>query len=361
MAPVSRSPEPPSGEPPRTRRHAWGEQGIAPHGSEVRQFLIISALLLGLLAVGTMGIGFLTELSWFESAYLALITLTTVGSRDIPESPPVMMFVMAYLVVGLSVFTFGAFQVGQLMVNANFRRMWELRRMNERINRMNEHFIVCGLGRMGLTICEFLETKRKPFVVVDTNQDRLHTVGGARNWTYLQGDATDDEVLRQAGIDRAASLATVLPTDADNVYVVLSARLMSPELQIVARAEDNSAIQKLQKAGATRVISPFSSGAVKMARFMISPSIEDFLEITGDQGGDLELAEVQIDADSRYVGSALAESDLRQQGVMVIGIRRMSGEHLLAPKGDTIIEAGDRLFVFGTAAAVNSITSEMDD
>ena len=174
----------------------------------------------------------------------------------------------------------------------------------------------------------------------------------------LDFDATDDEVLTKAGIDRAQSLATVLPTDADNVYVVLSARLLSSSLQIVARAGEASAIQKLQRAGATRVISPFSSGAMKMARFMLNPSIEDFLEITDESGSDLELAEIQIQTDSQYIGKPLAKTDLREQGIMVIGIRRTSGKHIIAPEGTAIIEPGDSLFAFGNANSVNALAEK---
>lgn len=133
---------------------------------------------------------------------------------------------------------------------------------------------------MGREICRYLHSRRQLFVVVDTNAAVLEPDCREQRWLYLVGDATDDSVLIEAGIQRARSLATVLPTDADNVYVVLSSRLLNDKLQIIARAGDEKAVDKLERAGASRVVSPFTSGAVKMARFMLNPSIEEFLEVT---------------------------------------------------------------------------------
>jgi len=325
----------------------------------MRQILIIAGLLSALILFGTVAIHLLTDNGWLESAYLAIITLTTVGSRDVAEdgSPGILLFTIFYLISGLGIFTYGAFELGHRIMNADLQRMWERRKMEQQIQAMNKHYIVCGLGRMGTSICEFLDAKGHPFVVVDKDDELAMNQCKERNWKYVFGDATDDEVLIHAGVDRASALATTLPTDADNVYVVLSARLLSSTLQIVARASDKSAVQKIQRAGATRVISPFSSGAIKMARLMISPSIEDFLEVTDGSESDLNLAEVEICDESPYVGKQLAQTDLRNQGVMVIGIRRADGKHVLAPTGDVTIEAGDSLFTFGSSQAVIDVAS----
>jgi voltage-gated potassium channel len=230
--------------------------------------------------------------------------------------------------------------------------------MEKDIERLREHYIVCGLGRMGRTICEYLHARRRPFVAIESNADRIEAICVPRGWLFVQGDATHDDVLRRAGIDRAQSLASVLPTDADNVYVVLSARMMRKDLQIIARAGDEKAVQKLQHAGATRVVSPFSTGAEKMARFMINPSIEDFLEIADARGRELELADIVVQPHSPYVGKPLSETDLRTRGVMVIGIRRANGERLMPPPGHAVLQAGDSLFAFGTAEAVNGILGD---
>ena len=150
----------------------------------------------------------------------------------------------------------------------------------------------------------------------------------------------------------------MLPTDADNVYVVLSARMLAPNLQIIARESDEKAVEKLQRAGATRVVSPFSTGAQKMARFMVTPSIEDFLEIADSRGNELELADVHISAGSAFIDRQLQETDLREKGVMVIGIRRADGERLMPPPGSAVIQEGDSLFAFGSADAVNRLIGD---
>lgn len=322
----------------------------------MRRFLIIVGLLLSLTSFGTVGIHVLTDRPWLQSAYLAVITLTTVGSEDVPgDDPKTMLFIMVYLICGLSVFTYSAFQLGGIVVNAEFRSMLETRRMERQIGTLNGHYVVCGMGRMGTAICEHLAARERDFVVIDNDTDRLEEIARSRGWLHIHGDATDDNVLAAARLEHANAVATVLPTDADNVYVVLSARMQSAKLQIIARANSDDAMSKLERAGATRVVSPFSTGAIKMARFMLTPGVEDFLEITDTHGSPLELADVQITADNPLVGKSLDQTDLRQRGVIVIGIRRENGERLLPPPPTAVITTGDSLFVFGSSTAVNEI------
>lgn len=331
----------------------------------MRTVLTTIGLLLALTLFGTVGFRFTAEPAseqpWLESLYLAVITLTTVGSRDAGTNPASMIFVVAYLAAGLGIFTFSVFQLGSWIVSADIHKMLERRRMQKRISDLNGHSIVCGQGRMGLAICEYLAERGRSIVVIDHDEDRITPVCQEHGWPFVIGDATDDDVLKSAGIERAASLTTVLATDADNLYVVLSARMLTPQVKIVARAVDEKAVEKLERAGATRVVSPFRTGAVKMARFMLNPSIEDFIEIADNRGNELELADIQISPESTYVGLKLMETDFRARGVMVIGIRRVSGSRLMPPPGDAVIQAGDCLFVFGNADAVNGIVDRSDE
>lgn len=328
----------------------------------MRRILTIVALLLFLTLIGTLGFRLIEGARWIDCLYMAVITLTTVGfEHTIEPSDAGKIFIILYLVFGLGLFTYSALMVGQWIVNVEVRSLWERRRMEKKISHLRNHYIICGCGRMGTTICEYLSERNEPFVVIDHDEDLLRASCTETGRLWLVGDATDDEVLTKAGVARARSLASVLPTDADNLYVTLSARLLGPDLQIVARASDEAAIEKLQRAGATRVVSPFSSGAVRMARFMLHPSVEDFLEITDHHGSDLELADIQIAAESPYVGSRLMDTDLRERGLMVIGIRRTSGESLMPPSGTAIIQEGDSLFMFGRAEAVNALIATRTD
>ena len=313
-------------------------------------------MLLGLTAAGTVGFRVTETYGWLDALWLAVVTLTTVGAYDEPLSGRGKLFAMAYLFCGLGVASYSLFALGQTVVSARFRSLWERRQMDARIRGMSDHHVVCGLGRMGRGVCEYLADRERPFVVIDRDEELLDALCTDANWAFVAGDAADDAVLEEAGAGRAASLVTALPTDAENVYVVLSARGLNADLQIVARAVDERAVVKLERAGASRVVSPLASGAVKMARFMLNPHVEDFLAIADDRESDLELADVLIHPGSPLCGKALRETDLAQRGLMIVGIRRNGGERLMPPPGDAVIEAGDCLFAFGKASAINELT-----
>lgn len=327
----------------------------------MRQIALVFAVLLLFTVIGAVGFRLCEGWEWLDCFYHAVIVMTTVGmssSMQLSLRGATKLFIIGYLMVGVGIFTYSVSLIGQQVLNLQLRGFWERRRMDHAIDRLRGHYIVCGFGRMGQTICQYLHQRQRPFVIIDNNPQRFDATVRERGWLHLNGDATDDEVLARAGIVHAKSLASVLPTDADNVYVVLSARLLNERLQIIARAGDEKAVDKMQRAGASRVVSPFSSGAMKMARFMLNPSIEDFLEVTDDQGSQLEIADVQIAKDSRLVGKRLAETDLRERGVMIIGIRRNNGERLMPPPGSAVLEPGDSLFAFGSSAAVNAMIAE---
>ena len=326
----------------------------------MKQLLATVTLLFSFLILGAVCFRLTEGWDWLQCFYEAVIIMTTVGLSATAQAelhPYTKLFIIFYLMVGIGIFTYCVSQLGQLLVNLQLRGYWERRAMDHAIRKLKGHFIVCGFGRMGRTICRYLNSRNKPFVVIDVDGDRITAACREHGWLYLVGDATDDEVLLTAGILDAKALTTVLATDADNVYVVLSARLLNAKLQIVARASDEKAVDKLERAGATRVVSPFSSGAVKIARFMLNPSVEDFLEITDDHGSQLELADVQISENSPCVGKRLMDTDLRERGVIVVGIRRANGERLMPPPGTAIIESGDCLFAFGSSQAVNEMIS----
>lgn len=324
----------------------------------IKKLSLIIALLLGFLVLGAISFRITEGWDWLQCFYEAVIIMTTVGLSATAQTelnPSTKVFIILYLMVGVGIFTYCVSQLGQLLVNLQLRGFWERRAMDHSIRKLKGHYVVCGFGRMGKTICRYLHSRKKPFVVIDIDGTRVAAVCRENGWLFLEGDATDDEVLLTAGILDAKALTTVLATDADNVYVVLSARLLNEKLQIVARASDEKAVDKLERAGATRVVSPFSSGAMKIARFMLNPSVEDFFEVTDDHGSQLELADVQITASSPCVGKRLMDTDLRERGVMVVGIRRANGERLMPPPGTAIIEAGDCLFAFGSSQAVNEM------
>jgi len=326
----------------------------------LRRILVIVGLLVVLTFGGATGFQIITGARWFDCLYMAVITLTTVGYGEaVPLDDVGRAFVMVYLVLGVGIFTYTAYQMGQIIVSGELRSLIEERRMEQKIEHLHGHFIVCGAGRMGLTICRHLREHHKRFVVVDIDPAKREMCN-RENWLCLTGDATDDVVLERAGIARAQALASALPTDADNVYVVLSARLLSTNLEIVSRASNEKVAAKMERAGATRVVSPFSAGALKMARFMLNPEVEDFLDIANSRGQGLEMVDVQITARSPFLGKQLQETDLSRLGVMVVGIRRADGEQLMPPPAETTLCEGDCLFAFGLREAVQKMLAETE-
>src|SRR5262245_1097183 len=332
-------------------------------GATLRRRLLLTVGLLVLITMtGTVGFKFFArnpDATWIDCLFMTVTTMTTVGYGEIVDlGQGGRLFVVVFLMAGFAIFSYGVVEIGRWIFSAEMRVFLEKRRMDKELHKLRDHFIVCGFGRMGWTICEHLRERNRTFVVIDTDEAALRAGCAARNWLYVVGDASDDQVLTHAGISRAKALATVLPTDADNVYVALTARLLSSKIEIIARASDETATLKLERAGANRVVSPYSTGAQKIARFMLNPNIEDFLEIADHRGQDLELADVQVSSDSPYVGKKLMETDLRELGVMVVGIRRRNGERLMPPPGTAVIEAGDCLFAFGSTTAVNRMIGE---
>lgn len=323
----------------------------------MRRLLQIPMLLTVVLVIGAVGLRLLTTQPLLTCFFHAFILLTTVGSEQPdPMTDSVMIFIMVYLACGLGLFAYSAFQFGNLLLNSDFRAIVDRRRMENTISKISDHFIICGFGRMGEELCDYLELRGQSFVVIDEREDAFSVELRQRGWLFLHGDATQDDILEVAGIKNARGLTTVLPTDADNLYVVLSARLLSDDLQIVARASNDRAAQKMQQAGATRVINPLSSGAIKMARIMLSPSIENFIEVTEGEGIDWEIAEVQIPGDSPLIAKALKDTGLRESGIMVLGVCRHSGQKLFPPPGHLQFEAGDNLFAFGNAEDLSRLS-----
>ncbi|QDT16272.1 potassium channel family protein [Alienimonas californiensis] len=323
----------------------------------VRQLTAAAAMLVLLTAAGIVGFRVTESSSWLDSAWLAVVTLTTLGA-DSPSTAAGKLFAMGYLLCGLGVASYSLFALGQMVVSTEFRRMWEQRKMDEAISGLSGHNVICGLGRIGQGVCGYLSDRQRPFVVIDQDRELLERVCDGRGWLYVVGDAADDAVLKKAGVDRAASLNTALPTDAENIYVVLSARGLSDRLQIVARATEERAIGKLERAGADRVVSPLASGAVKMARVMLNPHVEDFLAIADGRESDLELADVQIAEGSALCGKTLKDSGLSGKGLMIVGIRRGDGKRIMPPAPDAVIQAGDCLFTFGKRETIAALTHE---
>ncbi len=313
-------------------------------------------LLLLLVAVPLIGAGGIMAIepkyTALDALYMAVTTITTVGFGEIhPLHTGGRIFIMCYLIIGLGTFSYGLIQFGEQAYRAKLSDWLARRKMDTAINSMKGHFIVCGFGRMGKAICRRLAEQGLDFVAVDRDEDALADCR-ERGWPWLVGDATDDDTLKTAGIDRARGLTTVLGNDADNVYLTLSAHLLAPDLMIVSRASDEQSVQKMKKAGATRVVGLHDTGAAKMAQLMINPNLDRLVKVFEDKGLEMDMAEIEVAADAPYAGQTLVETDFRDRGITVVAIRRSDNELLLPPPATTTIRPGDLLIAMGRSEKV---------
>jgi voltage-gated potassium channel len=322
------------------------------------QLFRLLLILIVLPIIGTIGFMTIEKLRWLDAMYMAFITLSTVGYEVVkPLSDGGKIFVIVYLVLGFSMFFYSLSQIGEMLVKGELQRILGGRLMNRQINGLSQHAIICGLGRMGQGIAKEMHRKGEDFVVIDLSQDRID-LARKEGWPCIKGDASDDEILRQAGIERARCLATVLPHDAENLFCVMSARLLNKPLIIITRASSDAAIDKFKRAGATRIVSPYSTGAVKIAQLMHHPELEDFIEIFSDRRTDIDLTVFRIDRHSPFIGKCLRDLNLIQQGVMVIGLQRSGQKIELPPPIDQPLKEHDTLVTVGKAQNLSRVLEQ---
>lgn len=316
----------------------------------------ILTLLIALTFAGVIWFRFVADWPWIDSLYMTVITLSTVGYAEVrPLSNADKLFVAGYLTLGLGIFLYCVVQIGESIVRAELGQWWRQRNMSQSIEALRDHFIVCGSGRMGRLLCEDLASRNISFVVVDSDESIIESCV-ERGWRAICADVTDDETLVAVGIQHAAGLAATLGGDADNLYVVLSARLVNSDVRIVARAHDERSASKLKKAGANRVVSPYESGAAKMGQLLTNPRLNEFVEIIADQNISFDLVGVPVSAESPWAGKALLDTDFRARGIMVVAVRHQDGSVDLAPSGRTVLSTGDELFALGNTDAIEEIS-----
>jgi voltage-gated potassium channel len=303
--------------------------------------------------LGTVGYVVL-DFPFLEALYQTVITVTTVGFREVRSfgtAEKIFTMVLVLAGVGTALYTFSVLL--ETVVEGRLTDHFGRRRMERRIGDLQGHVIVCGWGRVGRTIASYVTGAGSDVVVVDRDAERLAQAGGLT----VHGDATDDAVLRAAGIDRARTLVAALDTDAANLYVTLSGRALRPDLFIVARARVESAEAKLTQAGADRVVNPQHIGGARMAAFALQPHVAEFLEIVMHDGSlEFRLEEVAIPPGSALAGSSIRDGHLRDRtGAMVLAMRDKDGHFNTNPPPDTVIEPGHVLIAIGTSVQLKAL------
>ncbi|NLI95779.1 MAG: TrkA family potassium uptake protein [Synergistaceae bacterium] len=301
---------------------------------------------------GLLGMRFILGLSWMDSLYYVTTTLTTVGYNppaDLTEEGK--LFIVVFLAVGILVIVITLGEIAERVVN---RQILDAlgRRRDRRLEKLSKHWIVCGLGRVGLNVAEAIAEENEAVVVVDTDEGKVETAR-EKGWFALRADATLEETLRACGVERAAGLIVSMSNDANNVYVTVSARSLNKDLRIIARANDLQSSGILYRVGADKVINPLLSGASAMARAALRPAVSDFLEIVHiSRQFDLDFYSITLAADSSLVGVALSESPLRSRyNVLVVALKPLEKEMVYNPQGNHVFQAGDELVLLGPRAA----------
>lgn len=293
--------------------------------------------------------------SFVDALFMTLTTVTTVGYEEVhPLSPAGRVFTMTVIVggVGTMLYTIGIF--GELLVEGELARYARMRTMKGRIEGLRDHFIVCGYGRMGTQVAEEFVHLATPFVVVDNNQaplDRLRST----NLLFVEGDATSDETLLEAGILRAKGLVSAVDSDERNVFITLTARALNPALFIVARSSFGDSVEKLRRAGANQVVSPYLMGAHRMAALAVRPVAVDVLDtVLHGENIDLVIEEFVVPQTSRMLGRTLGDSGLRSAGANVLAIRKRSGQLRINPPDTQVLESDDLVVAIGTREQVDA-------
>jgi voltage-gated potassium channel len=302
-----------------------------------------------LVVAGTVGYMLIEGWSLFDSLYMTVITITTVGYLEVHEmSPAGRAFTMVLLLGGVFTLFYTATEVIRAIVSGEVTAALGRRRMELSLGGMHDHLVVCGYGRMGRLVCHDFSERGLPFVVIDRRPD-LVEVFRLPHGIALHGDATSDEVLRHAGVDRARALVAVLGSDADNLYIVMSARLLNDRLFIVARGEDERSEQKLIRAGANRAISPYLIGGTRVAQAVLRPNVVDFIELATRTGHlELQIEETRIDPRSSLAGATIKDSRLRSElGLIIVAIKKLAGKMIFNPPPEAVIEADDILITLG--------------
>jgi voltage-gated potassium channel len=318
---------------------------------EARLRLALAGLV-ALVIGGSLGYYLLEEnFTLFDGFYQVVITISTVGFSEIHElSTAGRVLTTVLILAGLVLVAFATASFLESVIEGGLGRYLGRRRLERKIKTLRGHWIICGYGRMGEHVAhELLTSKRRPpFVVIESDPDRIRACEQA-DYLYVQGDATAEEMLIEAGIEHAAGLVSLIATDAMNVFICLTASQMNPKLKIIARSAEDGSEKKLLRAGATKVIAPYHVGGMRLSQAILRPAVQDFLDFTMGPDLEIELEELRISAGSALVGLTLRTSPIRTElDLILVAIRNADQSMTFNPSADTVLNEGDTLIAVGS-------------
>ncbi len=324
-----------------------------------RRLRIALGLIAAVLFLGAAGFHFVEGWPWFDGLYMTLITMTTVGYGEThPLSPAGRVFNTFLIIAAVMAGGFLVASFTHAMIEFEFSKFLGRKRMERELAKLQDHYIICGAGRVGRTVARELRAQHIPFVVIEQDADRAQ-------WAVelgipvVIGTGFSEETLGQARIEHAKGLVAAVTSDPDNLYIVLTASGLKPDLQIIARASEEEAIPKLLRAGAAQVLSPYHFVGHRIVQLLLRPNVLDFIDTAiGSERLDIQIEEVQIPSSSRLAGKSLAAADIRQAtGVLVLALKRTDGRLEFNPAPDTVIAGGDCLIAIGSPDHLEKLES----
>lgn len=328
----------------------------------LRRLILATSLFILSAVFGTMGFMILEDFSLIDAAYMSIITFSTVGFTEVnPLSPSGKVFTSAYIVVNLVIFAYTVSVLSSFLIEGDLRTIFKVFKTSREVKKYNNHIIVCGFGKNGSQACQELHAENKTFVVVEKNGDIIQRSREAEKYMFINGNATLDEVLIEAGVERAAAVITTLPNDADNVFITLTAKEINPVIHVIAKATELNSESKLYRAGASHVVMPDRLGGMHMANLITKPIVIEFLELLNGVGDEkLILEEVAYESlKSEYRDHSVRDLNIRDNtGVTVIAFKDDAQGFIFNPQPGKLVSQGDTLIVLGTANQIGKFTQQ---
>lgn len=322
-----------------------------------QHFFGLIALVVGLIIVGTVGYMVIEGWGFLDALYMVVITLATVGYKEVnPLSTAGTIFTILLIVFGIITLYYVIRVLGEYILSTRFDEGYKLKKMKAQIQNLTNHYVVCGYGRMGNKVASELLKENIPFVVVENNGQAIEECKN-KGLLCVTGDATSENVLLEAGLMNAKGLISALGRDSDNILTVITARTLNNGLFIVAKANQDEAVDKLLRVGANRSVSPYQISAFRMTTFALHPGVADFVDNVMDlKNSEIQITDMTVGSSSTLVGHPI-ETYLanRKSGVSVLVINRSDGHAIINPLGDAVIQAGDRLIMMGIRANLEAV------
>jgi voltage-gated potassium channel len=314
-------------------------------------------LFMSLILIGMVGFHFIENLTFLDSLYMTIITIFTVGFRELKEplSPVGQVFTMFIILGGVGSVMYAFTKIAEFVYEGTINKIWRRRKMEQQIQNLKDHYIICGHGRMGQIVRERLAEEKLPFVIIDSNKETLAELEGDRTCLYIEGDATQEEVLITAGIKKAKALAALLPSDADNLYLVMTVKLINPSLFVLSKVTDEEAERKILQIGANKTVNPNKLCGHRIAQGLIHPALVEFMDLIIRRSElSLSLEEFIIKKDSTMVDKSIAQCEVRQRAnVIVVAMKKPGEDIVFNPSPEIKIQAGVTLLVLGNLADID--------